>query len=213
MELELKHILSYPKDLQFQYTSYKHKEAEKEFFEIYPNIKQYGVNCFSMTEDLKLKYSFLQLGKIRSIENSFSRIKIGNKYPKSFGVNQLGVDVKPILRKLDLTKEIEVNGEKFVPIIYLAKIQYPNVDFQIIENECVGRLNCGVVLEFYIEDEIPFYKEFHNNIFGQTKGNDFDDMFLANIKPSEIREKLLEWHFNLFDLPENLFVDINTLER
>ena len=126
----------------------------------------------------------------------------------------IGKHNKPILRPLsDLTKEIEVNGEKFVPIIYLAKIQYPNVDFQIIENECVGRLNCGVVLEFYIEDEIPFYKEFHNNIFGQTKGNDFDDMFLANIKPSEIREKLLEWHFNVFNLPENVFVDINTLEK
>ena len=146
--------------------------------------------------------------ELKSIDSGLKMVNFG------WGNAKLLSEIKLILRPLsDLTKEIEVNGEKFVPIIYLAKIQYPNVDFQIIENECVGRLNCGVVLEFYIEDEIPFYKEFHNNIFGQTKGNDFDDMFLANIKPSEIREKLLEWHFNVFNLPENLFVDINTLEK
>ena len=160
-----------------------------------------------------LPYGLKAVNEIRNFTVEIKGLQTDNDVIHNLGKSPIKF-IKPILRTLsDLTKEIEVNGEKFVPIIYLAKIQYPNVDFQIIENECVGRLNCGVVLEFYIEDEIPFYKEFHNNIFGQTKGNDFDDMFLANIKPSEIREKLLEWHFNLFDLPENLFVDINTLER
>jgi hypothetical protein len=111
--------------------------------------------------------------------------------------------IKPILRPLSqLTETIEHNGEKFVPMVELAKVQYP-VSFEIIENECVGRLSIGVVLEFFIQDEIPFYKEFHNNIFGQTKDNDFDDMTLANITPSEIRGKLLEWHFDVFGLIEN----------
>ena len=160
-----------------------------------------------------LPYGLKAVNEIRNFTVEIKGLQTDNDVIHNLGKSPIKF-IKPIIRPLsDLTKEIEVNGEKFVPIIYLAKIQYPNVDFQIIENECVGRLNCGVVLEFYIEDEIPFYKEFHNNIFGQTKGNDFDDMFLANIKPSEIREKLLEWHFNVFNLPENVFVDINTLEK
>ena len=111
------------------------------------------------------------------------------------------ISCKPILRPLSmLDKEIEVNGERFIPMIKLAKIQFPNVDFTIENDYCEGRLNVGVVIEFVIEDEIPFYKEYHNNIFGQSKSENCDDMYVANLKPSEIREKLLEWHFDIFGL-------------
>jgi hypothetical protein len=99
-------------------------------------------------------------------------------------------------------------------MIKLAQIQFPNVEFEIKNNSCIGRLNIWVIAEFVIEYEIPFYKEYHNNVFGQFKSDNYDDMYLANINPSEIREKLAEWHFDVFGLIEkNLAIDINTLEN
>lgn len=139
-----------------------------------------------------------------------------NSYFKSYGILKAGIvkkfetygempaELKLLLRPLsDLTKEITHNGETFVPLVKLASIQFPEVEFTIEDERCFGRLNAGVVLEFVIEGEIPFYKEYHNNIFGQAKSEDYDDMFLANINPSEVREKLLKWHFDLFNLLES----------
>jgi hypothetical protein len=70
----------------------------------------------------------------------------------------------------DLTKEIEVDGEKFVPIDYFV-------------------------------------------------GDDSDDILNAcQIKdlsylPYNLIQKLLEWHFDIFNLiPNNLAIDINTLK-
>lgn len=122
----------------------------------------------------------------------------------TFTLDQIKVYKRPLSQ---LTEEIEHNGERFVPMVYLAKIQYPDVDFIIEDGYCIGRLNVGVILRFVVEDEIPFYKEYYNNIFGQSKSDDYDDMFLANIKPSEIREKLFEWHFNVNNLPQELFIE------
>ena len=77
----------------------------------------------------------------------------GLKYkdiPKGFdGIRELDIKTfdwclengKPILRPLsDLTKEIEVNGEKFVPYINLAKkyaeMSGYNEDIRIYRNKC-----------------------------------------------------------------------------
>ena len=127
----------------------------------------------------------------------------------TYGLNHIQL----LLRNLsDLTTEIEHNGEKFVPIVELAKMdsECKNVDFTINEyGNCIGRLNVGVVVVFQIDDEIPFIKEIHNNIFGQVSGNEFDDMHLSSILPSEIRAKLHEWHFDLYSLIEKgLAIDI-----
>jgi len=90
----------------------------------------------------------------------------------TFGLDQIKVYKLPLS---SLTKEIEHNGEKFVPMVELASMQYPEVVFEIVDGRCFGRLNAGVVIEFTIDDEIPFYKEYHNNIFGQSKSDDYDD--------------------------------------
>ena len=83
-------------------------------------------------------------------------------------------DFKPILRPLsDLTKEIEVNGEKFLPLDELA----------IIEEV--------VCLQYSTE------------------------FFETSIKylPNWIIEKLLEWHFDIYELIEKgLAIDINTIK-
>ena len=77
-----------------------------------------------------------------------------------------------------ITKEIEHNGEKFVPYKYLK--------------------------ENYLS-----YNKYNYNWF-KNKTN------LVNIKilPYDIIQKLLEWHFDVYNLiPQNLAIDINTLEK
>lgn len=97
----------------------------------------------------------------------------------SYGMWAEIADVKPILRPLSyLTKEIEHNGEKFVPYKYLK--------------------------ENYLS-----YNKYNYNWF-KNKTN------LVNIKilPYDIIQKLLEWHFDVYNLiPQNLAIDINTLEK
>lgn len=79
--------------------------------------------------------------------------------------------VKPILKPLsDLTKEIEVNGEKFVPINNL-------IGYGIIKHS-----NNHFI-------ELDFYKIVYNDMI-----------------------KLLEWHFDIYNLIENnLAIDKNTI--
>lgn len=94
----------------------------------------------------------------------------------------------PILRPLsDLTKEIEVNGEKFVPIRKLEDL-FP----------CV---------EFYNDDELSY-------LFYDT---DCRGEFFYSIELSltlEISSKLFEWHFDVFGLIEKgLAIDISTLNK
>jgi hypothetical protein len=120
-------------------------------------------------------------------------------------------NVKPYKRSLSqLTQEIEVDGVRFVPLVELAKIQYSELEWSIEDNSCLARLNIGVLLEFTIDEEIPFYKEYHNNMFGQRKREGYDDMFLADIKPSAVREKLKEWHFAI-DIPSELYIEIEAI--
>jgi len=76
-------------------------------------------------------------------------------------LNSCSVDgIKPILRPLsDITKEIEVNGEKFVPIDWIDKNHNAN-----------NYAPCAIMLDGTIE--LGFYKDFqklfewHFDIFG-----------------------------------------------
>lgn len=109
-------------------------------------------------------------------------------------------EIKPIHRPLsDLTKEIENNGERFVPIAELLKLKYPyerNYDSKY-----------GLIT---IDGE-GYPKAFY------TYRANFDIM----INPYNIRElhywiveKLLSWHFDLYGLIESgLAIDINTLNK
>jgi len=94
-------------------------------------------------------------------------------------------EFKLILRPLsDLTKEIEVNGKRFVPIDIMN--EYSDL-------ECVPSL---------LSDN-PDALYFSNND---------DKIYLTDIYPNHI-SKLFEWHFDIFNLIENnLAIDINTLK-
>lgn len=113
------------------------------------------------------------------------------------------MDMKPILRPLsDLTKEIEVNGEKFVPIIELAKL------FHICKSAVTHFSNIrndgfyGISVNCHVEnDDGRFaYYQIRNEEF--VLSNTYEEV-----------QKLLEWHFDVFGLIESgLAIDINTLE-
>lgn len=84
--------------------------------------------------------------------------------------------IKPILHPLsDLTKEIEVNGERFVPIIKLKNF----------------------------DENITFY---NNDIYYEK-----EDWSIYLFE--DIRDYLLQWHFDLFGLIEKgLAIDFNLFE-
>lgn len=106
--------------------------------------------------------------------------------------------MKPILRPIsDLTKEIEVNGEKFVPIYRINYIPYKSnfihppkqgiCDRDIDETLCFA---AGGSWEGGVEEGIDTFQ------------------FLT------LYNKLYEWHFDVFGLIEKgLAIDINTLRK
>jgi len=100
---------------------------------------------------------------------------------------------KPILRPLsDLTKEIEVNGEKFVPILEWCDIPDTITVFSI------GYERKNYFAKFAFDSEIVTYKI----------PSDADSMNYYTIK------KLLSWHFDVFGLIESgNAIDKNTLTK
>lgn len=123
-----------------------------------------------------------------------------------FGQKHEPDEFKPLLRPLsDLTKEIEVNGEKFIPMIELAKLALsvkflikPIVDSQFLK----------VTFEGHNED----YSLLIN------KGLDFclSNVSLGrqhNVRISnqlQLFQKLYEWHFDIHGLIEKgLAIDMS----
>jgi len=93
-------------------------------------------------------------------------------------------EIKPILRPLsDLTKEIVHNGEKFVPLEKLFGDEWKQREWEFMPYFVQHTFNCS---NGKVEPKfIPYW----------------------------IVEKLFEWHFNVFNLPEHLWIDINTLKK
>jgi hypothetical protein len=105
---------------------------------------------------------------------------------------------KPIMRPLsDLTNEIEVNGEKFVPIVELAKIAFPLYKW-ILNEECNFAMT---------KEDVYFDFNYHYYLF------DFDgDYLLDQLK---LFQKLYEWHFWLGDQERfgKDIININSLKQ
>lgn len=94
---------------------------------------------------------------------------------------------KPILRPLsDLTKEIEVNGEKFVPIDIIRK---EDKDWFCIEGD-----------EYILREDIG--------------GGGWIGYITIERIPYWIIQQLFEWHFDVFGLIyKGLAIDINKLKK
>jgi len=107
-----------------------------------------------------------------------------------------------------LTKEIELNGEKFVPLIELANLSNIQVkNWQINEfytSTCNYTDEDGSLYKFSInrtETEIISFNSTINGSFTQTN------------YPDKIIQKLYEWHFDVHGLiQKGLAIDKSTLK-
>lgn len=133
----------------------------------------YGLKIMRPDNNTILELSGLQGSLLLFLEGTYGQI--GNNRNK------------PILRQLsDLRKEIEVNGEKFVPIEWFEKNINKNISFYM-------PLNPDMYLQIDIETEN----------YSQTI--DLFDGYL-------VVQKLHEWHFDIHGLIEKgLAIDKNTL--
>lgn len=143
-------------------------------------IRSFRENQVLFVEDILTSGEFLDY----LFEKSHSRINSNNIY-------------KPILRPLsDLTKDIEINGEKFVPITELLKIEYPS-------QEKTGKYS-----------EISVNENGYPSAFFTYQANR-DITIYTNYINNECYwkvQKLYEWHFDIHNLIENnLAIDKNTI--
>lgn len=93
-------------------------------------------------------------------------------------------DFKPMLRPIcDLTKEIEINGKKFVPMEYLF-------DFENPYNKIPKRMK-------YHYEEVPNRISITHNATCRSTEVLFSEM---GANPYWMMQKLFEWHFDVFGL-------------
>lgn len=115
---------------------------------------------------------------------------------------------KLILRPLsDLTKEIKHDRERFVPIVELAKIAYyKDIDHIQLKGDYVD-LGHGYSFHcHFYEGKINFdARRLYN-------GHKWDyNCFVPN--QLTLWKKLFEWKFNVFDLSNDLFINVNELSH
>ena len=93
---------------KFRYISYDHKKALVDYRENYnPSLGNNGTeyknptpSCYYMPQQYKDKYRVERVGKLRAIFfnpiGEICKVKIGNKYTKSFYPSDFGVSVFPL---------------------------------------------------------------------------------------------------------------------
>jgi hypothetical protein len=132
---------------------------------------------------------------------------------------------KPILRPLsDLTKEIEHNGEKFVPIEWLFNNLVDESD--VVEFDFTK----GITPIFQVDDgwnhcisfkndygrDLCFSFDSNSNSFMLGLGweNEFGVEWCNISNQYEMFQKLFEWNFDIFGLIENkLAININKIQN
>ena len=130
---------------------------------------------------------------------------------------------KLLLRPLSqLTTEIEVNGEKFVPILELYKLSN-EYNYKIdIDYDFVESWGAGKILKVYHNKEKTSYTEFIYNDLKFRKDTRYNkgsfcwgiDLPHNIVAPNEIYnqyelfQKLLSWHFDIFGLLDRKLAEI-----
>jgi hypothetical protein len=123
---------------------------------------------------------------IREMFYDLSKDVTGSKYTSIANILN-GIGHKPILRPLsDLTKEIEVNGEKFVPIKEFynrSLLNIPNI-ITVDENDV------SMFIQWEFKDGTTGYDVIYKNHILKSINANFYEM-------------LIEWHFDIYGLIEN----------
>ena len=175
----------------------------------------YGLECQLMGEFEEDGETPIVFDLVGGMEGDY--VSVAHKQSYVSDQWEVGVEdqeVFPILRPLsDLTKEIEHNGEKFVPMLRLLQIANGHFD--------EGELQLSDIPEQYsietvnAEFEAPVYKVeyksgmFQNHIFSfkagcfnhfwRVKESGFGSLRLILVDNQEIIfEKLNEWHFDKY---------------
>ena len=133
----------------------------------------YGLNCYGQGEVVEgTEYDENPIPKLLTIIGMDSNWITVDGIRKTVDESIMIEDCIPILRPLsDLTKEIEVNGEKFVPIEWLSK-KYICFKIKWIEEdklfEINGELGSASYLPNFIHRRLI---EWHFDVFGLIEKN------------------------------------------
>jgi hypothetical protein len=165
MKLELKHIAPYlPYELKVQYKGIINTKELSDYKKLEPkNVELFSSEYSKYWDNIPKQIEGLKISEIKQI-----------KFFKKYITFHLGIrhghlktcflgDIKPILRPLsDLTKEIEVNGEKFVPYKEIIGDEYSNYLLKI------SKINPNKfdVLSYMSVDVYYFLIQFHFDVFG-----------------------------------------------
>jgi len=150
----------------------------------------------------KLKGNYTLSDVIRLMESQ--RDEVRKKELAEDCVKFFRLYCKPILRPLsDLTKEIDVNGEKFIPVNELAK---KHIDWFHGDSDLI--VECEVLRQFNLKINWKCNEELFYN----------DDLFIMTVNHHLnkywVMEKFFEWHFDVYGLIEKgLAIDTNTLNK
>jgi hypothetical protein len=144
--------------------------------------------------------------------------------------NENGKNIKPILRPLsDLTKEIEVNGEKFVPIVKLLEYQETNyfdddkthlikpILKVISVEEQEYRKSKLAMVKYLVETtnmgDLVYSFAYSTNLRRFLSRNESQKRPLGTAYQLDMFNKLFEWHFDVFGLiDKGLAIDKTTLK-
>lgn len=211
-KLEIKHLAPYlPYELKVQYqgiTNLKelseHNKKEPKGF----NVLDEDYISWENSAPEEIIGTRISIIKRIHFYKTHIRLYVGKRhgYLKLVGF----YDIKPILRPLsDLTKEIEHNGEKFVPLKRITKEYYDPDNETIFDNENL----------FKIVDNKYCYpsnnkRTSHWWLSYNEESISFDNQEVESVLPQYgLLQKLFEYHFDVFGLTEHgLAININTLE-
>lgn len=123
-------------------------------------------------------------------------------------------ECKPYLRPLSqLTEEIEIEGEKFVPIVELAKISLKELNLNFNNITYDNWANSKGIYFDQTEEEKWYFGLNHRDFSWQTVQNMWNEMDgrleFSTSKQMELFQKLHEWHFDLYNLiPRGLAIQL-----
>jgi hypothetical protein len=177
----------------------------------------YKVECSykEYSHETKRFNAFLTGASSDGIETTFKRKKRGCSgdiigFKGNNNINDL--EFKLHLHDLsDLTKEIEVDGEKFVPIVELAKIEDKSFN-RSLEVFTKPTMEGESIACHYVDNEANHYLLFYFIKFNVFLLKDSNTNNIMMLHTSKLYQKLHEWHFDIHNLiKEGLAVSINTL--
>ena len=179
--------------------------TKEEQLKIYSAYLPYGVELYHDSH-FKENRIIKEWGLKKCSDYPISEYCDGTRYGRTFQ------EVKPILYDISyLTKEIEHEGNQITPIIEIIKqaslLDLNGCAFDIYDDE---EEDNGIYIN--AEDE-------HGRVIDSLfyDGNIFQKMHVYGFDPvnpqRELQEMLLRYHLNVFDLPEDQFINKATLTQ